>query len=104
MGQFFPPPYGLIEINTFYSDNEPYCREVKFAIPCEKWSEFESSPLCREITAYVEALQTLDTQCTNCEPGYTEETGAYGKSSSPEGYYESFWARVRRELCHRSRR
>ena len=104
MGIFFPPDYGVLEINSWHSDNEIYCRDVRFAIPIEKWSEFESSPMYQELSAYVEGLQTQDTRCENYEPECTEENEMCMKNSTSPVRCESFWVRAHRALCHRLRR
>lgn len=101
MGKYLPPPDGLIEINDYYAgeDNAPAVREVKFAIPYGKWSEFVESPICQQLVEYVEGLASQQIQDTHTEPSeqeYISETEELSPHSMPEDHYESFWARVRR--------
>lgn len=60
MGQFFPPKLGMIEVTSLYADNEMYCREVRFSVPAEKWSEFEKSPMYQQLVEYVRSVGTPD--------------------------------------------
>lgn len=57
MGAFFPNPYGEIEVTAYYADNQMYCREVRFSVPAEVWSEFEGSELYRELKQYLAEVQ-----------------------------------------------
>lgn len=57
MGRFFPPGYGEMEITPFYSDNEIYCREVRFSIPEDQWCEFENSDAFRILNVWIEKLK-----------------------------------------------
>ena len=76
MGQFFPPERGDMEITEFYADNQPYCREVRFSVPYDEWSEFEGSTFFQELSRYLEDLKkrTQDSNKARHEPERTEET------------------------------
>ena len=76
MGQFFPPERGDMEITDFYADNQPYCREVRFSVPYDEWSEFEGSTFFQELSRYLEDLKkrTRDSNKARHEPERTEET------------------------------
>ena len=88
--------FGEIIIRTFYSDNVPYCQEVSFCIPSEKWNEFENLPAYQEIKAYVESQQIQDTPFAHCEAVCGAGTEAYKRSSNHRVGCESFWDRARR--------
>lgn len=92
---FFPPNPGELETNVYYSDNEPYCQDIRFSVPYEQWSEFENSQLFRDITTYVESVRIPDKECTNHVQECTQETEALMQSSSLQDCRVSFWARAR---------
>lgn len=95
MGRFFPPYYGDIEVTVFYADNKPYCREVRFSIPNDRWIEFETSQTYRQLVDYVRTLQTQRTQTQHheVEPGAESERLLHHSMRSDRR--ESFLARVR---------
>ena len=58
MGRYFETPFGLIGIETFYSNNEPLAQELRFSVPFAEWSEFENSQLYQLLIEYTDNLQT----------------------------------------------
>lgn len=89
VGRFFPPNPGLIEVETFYSNNKPCVQELRFSIPSEEWSEFEKSQLYLDLTAYVDKLgiQYMQTPRHDNEPA--EEYGLTARcilNEYPEQY------------------
>ena len=98
MGRFFAPDFGDFEITAFYSDNEIYCREVRFAIPIEKWSEFETSPMYQRLVDYVHSLQIQERPPQHHGGGLEWEIDGSSLHSMIPVPRESFWAKVRRRL------
>ena len=96
MGRFFAPDFGDFEITPFYSDNEIYCREVRFSVPIEKWSEFESSPMYRELVEYIHSQRPRYKEVPRHEDAPEQETERMILRSMSRAPRESFWARVRR--------
>lgn len=96
MGRFFHPDFGELEVTAFYSDNEIYCQEVRFAIPIEKWSEFETSPMYQQLKAFVHAQEIPDRQIQRHEAVCEPESEELLLRSMLLATRESFWVRVRR--------
>ena len=96
VGRFFAPDFGDLEITAFFADNEIYCREVRFSIPIEKWSEFESSPMYRELTDYVHALEIPERLPRHHGGGLEWEIDGSSLHSRSPAPRESFWARARK--------
>lgn len=95
MGRFFAPDFGELEITPFYSDNEPYCQEVRFSIPYEHWPQFEKTPEFRMIKEYCAALKARYKTSQCHEPEHEPETERTKPRSTPSDRRESFWVRVR---------
>lgn len=100
MGRFFPPNPGLIEVETFYSDNEPCVQELRFSIPSEEWSEFEKSQLCLDLTEYVDKLGIRYMQTPRHDNEPAEENELTQLRSMMQDPPEPFLAQVRR-LFHK---
>lgn len=49
---------GPVRITAWYADNAICCREATFYVPGRRWSEFQASPLCQALEAYVSELKT----------------------------------------------
>lgn len=98
MGRFFHPDFGEIEITPFYSDNELYCQEVRFAIPIEKWSEFEMSPMYQQLKEFVHAQETPDKPFLHHEAEPEQESEESLLRSMIQAHPESFWDRVRKRF------
>lgn len=96
MGRFFAPPFGLIEIETFYSDNEPYAQELRFSVPFAEWSEFEESPAYQHLMDYTDSLQTRYKTAPRRAEEYVSGNEPTPRYSIPVAYPEPFWTRVRR--------
>ncbi len=50
------------EVTTFYSNNTPYCQELRISLRYPDWCELEKKPFYRDLIAYLERLETRDTQ------------------------------------------
>lgn len=103
MGSYFETPFGLIAIETFYSNNRPLAQELRFSVPFDEWSEFEGSQLYQLLMEYTDELQTRyktdPHRMGECVPG-NEPTPRYSMMGE---YREPFWARVRRWFRDRPR-
>lgn len=98
MGRFFHPDFGTIEVTPFYSDNEIYCQEVRFAVPIEKWSEFETSPMYQQLKEFVRAQEIPGRPARHHEAVPEQESEALLLRSMIQDRPESFWVRVRRRF------
>lgn len=96
MGRFFAPDFGEMEINTFYSDNVPYCQEVRFSVPYDQWSEFEKSHEFQNLKEYCDQLKSRykNSQCPDY--GHEQENELTQLHSMNMVRCESFWVRVRK--------
>ncbi len=64
-----------VEVTILYADNDPYLVKVCFVIPGGRWSEFEKSPMYRQLTDYARSLQTPDKQTGRSGPECTTGNG-----------------------------
>lgn len=106
MGQFFPPERGDMEITEFYADNQPYCREVRFSVPYDEWSEFEKSTFFQELSQYLEDLKkrTQDSNKAHHEPERTEETEMFELDGVEMSRLEAFLYQACMKLHARRRK
>ena len=96
MGRYFEAPFGLIGIETFYSNNEPLAQELRFSVPFAEWSEFENSQLYQLLIEYTDNLQTRYRTAPHRGDEYVSGSEPTPRYSTQEAYPEPFWVRVRR--------
>lgn len=101
MGRYFETPFGLIEIETFYSNNEPFAQELRFSVPFAEWSEFENSQLYQLLIEYTDNLQTRYRTVPRRGDEYVSGSEPTPRYSMQVAYPEPFWARVRK-LFHKN--
>lgn len=100
MGLFFSSDFGEVVVVPWCADNETYCREVRFSVPDEEWSEFENSQLFQDITQYQKDLlkRIQDKHTERCVRECKEESLESIEIQNSQARRESFWVRVRNRL------